>query len=219
MTITCSIHQPNFFPWLGYFDKIKRSDIFVFLDHVQTPKKGSSWFNRTQLRCFDKEIFYTCPINRPSGVITIHQTQFSDPEWKVNFMAVLKNYYRNSPNCSDVCHDLSGLIHKKDYEYLADLNKDIIVHFSKYFGYAAQFVSSTNLGIKTKATEMLIDICKQVGADVYLCGGGASGYQKDELFEKKGIDLIYQNFVSEPYGNPENYLPGLSIIDYLMSVK
>jgi hypothetical protein len=29
-----AIHQPNFFPWLGYFSKIKQADAFVFLDNV-----------------------------------------------------------------------------------------------------------------------------------------------------------------------------------------
>lgn len=218
MAITCAIHQPNFFPWLGYFDKIKRSDIFVFLDNAQNPKTGSSWVNRVKLNCFGQEKWYTCPIKRPAGVVSINQVEFSNPEWKASFLEVLKNYYKKYPNCLEVSDIVSDLINKKKYDYLADLNKDIIVYFSEYFGYTTKFLSSAELGIKSKSTDMLIDICKIVGADAYLCGGGATGYQDDALFVKSEIELVYQNYTPVSYGNPDNYLPGLSIIDYLMSV-
>ncbi len=44
-----AIHQPNFFPWLGYFDKIARCDHFVLLDHVQFQKTGGVWSNRVRM--------------------------------------------------------------------------------------------------------------------------------------------------------------------------
>jgi len=41
------IHQPNFFPHPGYFDKMKMCDIFVMLDDVNFSKGG--YTNRTKL--------------------------------------------------------------------------------------------------------------------------------------------------------------------------
>ena len=37
-----AVHQPQYLPWLGYFDKMARSDLFVFLDNVQYNKEGVS---------------------------------------------------------------------------------------------------------------------------------------------------------------------------------
>ena len=39
----CVIMQPTYLPWIGYFDLIKQSDIFVFLDDVQYTKQD--WRN------------------------------------------------------------------------------------------------------------------------------------------------------------------------------
>jgi len=218
MSLVCAIHQPNFFPWLGYFDKIKKADIFVFLDDVQNQKKGSNWVNRTKLNYFGEEKWFTCPIKRPSGVIPINKVELADLAWTTTFISVLENYYKEYPNCNNVLDVILKLIKQKEYCYIADLNKDVILYFANFFGYSTRFLSKLELEVKSSSTNMLIGICKAVGADTYLCGGGASGYQDDDLFSKAGIKLVYQNFSVVPYGDAKKFLPGLSIVDYLMSV-
>ena len=70
--------------------------------------------------------------------------------------------------------------------------------------------------VEGQATALLVAITQTVGGDTYLAGGGAGGYQRDELFEGDGIQLRYQNFVPHPYGPSDSYIPGLSVIDYLL---
>lgn len=219
MSIVCAIHQPNFFPWLGYFDKIKKANIFVFLDDVQNIKTGSSWVNRTKLNAFGKEKWYTCPIVRSTGVIPINQVTFADSKWKENFLNFLSSYYKNYTNVKNGLKLVEELIYKKDYQYIADMNQDIIIHLSYHFGCESQFVYKSSLKIDSKSTQMLIDVCNAVGADTYLCGGGASGYQDDNMFENSDIHLVYQNYCLVPYGDMKVFLPGLSVIDYIMSVE
>ena len=48
-----SVHQPQYIPWLGYFDKIAASDAFVFLDDVQY--KARAFQNRNRIRAGDGE--------------------------------------------------------------------------------------------------------------------------------------------------------------------
>ena len=59
-----------------------------------------------------------------------------------------------------------------------------------------------------------------VGGNVYLCGGGAVGYQKDEVFESSGINLLYQNFLHPAYPQftSNEFVSGLSVVDALMNL-
>ncbi|MDQ8039467.1 MAG: WbqC family protein [Rickettsiella sp.] len=211
----CAIHQPNFFPWLGYFDKISQSDIFVFLDNVQIQKTGSSWVNRTKLNCFGKEKWFTCPIKRKPGYIKINQVEFAEGSWKDRLINTIRNYYKNYPNFKNCCNLLSTLIHEKNTDNLSEFNIYIIKNIAFHFGYKTTFIAQSDLSITSNSTNLLIDICKKVGANAYLCGGGASGYQKNFLFKANKIKLVYQNFF-ENTNNNKVFTHGLSIIDHLM---
>jgi WbqC-like protein family len=69
-----AIHQPNFFPWLGFFDKLARSDRFICLDNVQLPKGGSSWINRVKFFIAGEDRWVSAPIERKPGLSKISET-------------------------------------------------------------------------------------------------------------------------------------------------
>ena len=57
-----AIHQPNYFPWLGYFAKLASCDCFVLLDNVQFPRL--SYCNRVQVRDVSVARWLSVPVNR-----------------------------------------------------------------------------------------------------------------------------------------------------------
>lgn len=217
MSKICAIHQPNFFPWQGYFDKIKRSDVFVFLDQSQKQKTGGCYVNRTQLNCNGQKKYFSCPIKRLSGFTPINKVEFSEPEWKNKFISVISNYYKKSKNFSYYYPYIENLIISTDTMNLCKFNTTIIKELTDHLGIKAIFLNQSDLDISSTSTQMLIDICKSVNADSYLCGSGASGYQDDYLFQQQNIKLIYQDFKPTTYGDDSSFIPGLSIIDYLMA--
>ena len=79
-----AIHQPNFFPWLGYFDKIARANVFVILDSVQFPKKQGNWMNRVRVLVHGKPHWLTVPVDRTfHGVRSVREMQIaSDSPWR-----------------------------------------------------------------------------------------------------------------------------------------
>lgn len=215
-----AIHQPNFFPWLGYFDKIRQADVFVLLDAVPYPRSGSggmgSWCNRVRLAVQGEARWVTCPLRRmPSGsLIATMEIDDSQP-WRTKLLHTLDTNYRKAPQFSKCMALIEPLICAPESN-LAAFNIRAIEAIAARLGLSTRFVRQSSLAYSGQATDLLISLVKAVGGATYLCGDGAAGYQKDELFAESGLGLIKQNFAAQPYGDPSRFFPGLSVIDYLM---
>jgi len=218
MTI-CAIHQPNFFPWLGYFDKIRCADIFVFLDRVNYPKSGKSmgsWCNRVRLNVQGKSSWVQCPVVRERGVQPINTVRIDDRQpWRERMRETLRVNYQRTPNFEQVYPLVSQLL---DYpcEFLSEFNINVIKELTHILGLSTHFVCHSEIDDDgLSSTARLVRITGRVGADTYLCGNGADGYQERGLFSEVNIILTYQKFTMWPYCQYD-YLPGLSVIDFLM---
>ncbi|WFU18959.1 WbqC family protein [Bradyrhizobium sp. CB3481] len=215
-----AIHQPNFFPWLGYFDKIRRAEIFVFLDDVDYPRSGSggmgSWINRVRLSIQGDAQWVTCPIKRMARGQSIMAAQIDDGQpWRKKIMRTLQMNYGKAPQYDRTMEFLLPLIESAENN-LAAFNISVIHAIAERIGVTTRFVRQSEIRSEGQATERLISLVKAVGGCAYLVGGGAAGYQDDDLIRGAGIDVVYQRFVPECYGSPDRFLPGLSVIDYLM---
>lgn len=221
MTV-CAIHQPNFFPWLGYFDKIRRADVFVFLDDVAYPKSGSgsgSWVNRVRIPINNTPAWITCPIRREHGVQIIRDVKIDDSQpWRRKLLRTFEITYARAPNFERVMPVMEQLV-MFETDNLSQFNVHAIKRISELIGIESKFVEQSTLTTEDFSTALLIEIIKKVGADTYLCGGGADGYQDDALFAGHGINLVYQNFIALPYGDMKGFHPGMSSIDFLMTTE
>lgn len=217
--IVCAIHQPNFFPWLGYFDKIRQADIFIFMDDVAYPKSGSgmgTWTNRVRLAIQGRGAWVKCPVRREPGEQRIREVVIDDRQpWRKKLLRTLEVNYKKAPHYGDAMGVLEPLIHYES-DRIADFNIHAVETISKILGVSARFVAQSEQPTRGQGTELLINLTRAVGAEVYLAGGGASGYQIDEMFGPETVQLRHQDFRPLPYGDSARWIPGLSVIDYLM---
>lgn len=221
ITKLAAIHQPTFLPWLGYFDKIHRSDVFVILDNVQYPKKGGSWSNRVKILISSQPSWITVPIIRSfTGTKNINEIEIDNTKnWNVKLLKSIEVNYKKAPYFNDIFPFLEGLLSEPGSD-LANLNLKIIHSICGLIGLnTGHFITASSLVSEGSSTDLLISIVNQTGCNAYMCGGGASKYQEDEKFEKAGIKLIYQNFKHPVYEqfNTTEFQPGLSVIDVLMN--
>ncbi|WP_417328573.1 WbqC family protein [Halarcobacter sp.] len=216
----CAIHQPNFFPWLGYFDKIKRCDKFVVLDNVQYQKKGGTWSNRVAVNIQGESKWLTAPINRPSGLWDINETSFQSNNWRDKIIKTLQANYSKAPFFKENRDFIFELINFKENN-LSKYNLNAIVEICRYLNIEIvdKLVLSSDYNFSSSSNELLIDLTRITGCNAYMAGGGASDYQNINLFEKEGIDFIYQSFEHPLYKqyNTKEFIKGLSIIDYIFN--
>jgi hypothetical protein len=216
----CAIHQPNFFPWLGYFDKIRHADVFIFMDDVRYNKSGSgmgSWTNRVRIAVQGRAAWFGCPLMREAGVPRIGAIRIDErKKWRQKLRRTLEMNYGRTRNFERTMAVIGPLL---DYptDILAEFNIHAIRTIADALGVTCEYRRQSELDAPGAATELLINLTKSAGGTCYLAGGGAAGYQRDEMFEASGLGLVYQGFEERPYGAPAKFLPGLSVIDYMMS--
>jgi hypothetical protein len=217
-----AIHQPNFFPWLGYFDKIRRADVFVVLDNVQFQKTGGTWSNRVMLNVGGKAQWVTAPVVRTyHGVRAISEIEFDQSiPWRDRIVKTIEFNYRRAAAFDCTFPHLLPLLTATSTKMLAH-NLAAIHGLTSLLGLdARKLVLASSLGADGHSTELLINITRAVGGSAYLAGSGAAGYQQDELFERAGLELRHQRFEHPvyPQRNAAEFIPGLSVIDALLNV-
>jgi hypothetical protein len=217
-----AIHQPNFFPWLGYFNKIIKSDKFIFLDDVQFPKKGGTWSNRVKILNQGNSQWLSVPVERNySGTRKVNEMYFSKSEnWRVRVIKSIWGSYRKAPYFDKLINDIEILINNPENN-LSNYNMNAIIKICKLLKIDTQKIHlSSDYSTTDVATKRLIDLTKKVGGNVYMCGGGAEEYQDDKIFLNAGVTLQYQNFQQHAYSQykKKEFVTGLSILDAAMNL-
>jgi hypothetical protein len=217
-----SIHQPNFFPWLGYFDKMARCDYFVFLDDVQIQKTGGGWSNRVKILVSGQPKWVSAPIDRDyHGVREVRETVFKAfLNWRNDILRTLQISYKKAPHYRDAIELIEPLLMNRE-DNLAAYNSAAIVRIAEELGIATSKCRwSSKLEHSGRSNGLLVSIVKALGASTYLCGGGAEGYQDKDVFDEASIALVHQGYEPRRYSQvgTATFAPGLSVIDVLMNV-
>jgi hypothetical protein len=214
-----AIHQPNYLPWLGYFHKISKADLFVFLDDTQFPKQG--YVNRVQIQDNGRPSWLTIPA-RPSLGTPIYETHAAQEGWSQRHLSRLRNTYRKAPAFREVWPGVENLYGALDPDAtLASTNSQLVVEMSGLLGLTCRFAfaSAHPNSAGLAGGGRLVDIVTQAAGTGYLSGRGGAKYQDPSAFEAAGLDLVYTTFQSRPYPQAsEEFAPGLSVLDAVFNL-
>lgn len=217
-----AIHQPNLFPWLGFFNKIQCSDCFVFLDQVVNNSRTAIYAKRVKIISNGAEYWLTIPLkNKKNEVfVPINSMEIDNPKFIASkHLKTIELNYKKAPFFKEVFEYIVNF-YEHPSPLIAERNIDFIVAVAKKFNIKKKFVKSSELNCEKKSTELLIEIVKKLNGAIYLSGDGAEGYQEKGLYEKNGLGLSFMNFKHPVYNqlNTKQFIKGLSIIDAMMNI-
>ena len=211
-------HQPNLYPYGGFFAKLATVDQFVIVDNTQYVKK--QYHNRNRVKFPDGEArWLTIPV-RNSGHYKqrINETEIDDSvDWRRKHEKTLRSNYSSAPFFDDFFSKLELLL-ETEWRFLADYNIAVIKACVEYLKIDTPFVKASDISISGIATELILDICRKTGSDSYLHGTHARDYVDFQLLKNAEITNLIQDYSAEPYKQVSgDFIPNLSVLDIIFN--
>lgn len=218
-----AIHQPHYFPWIGYFDKMAKADVFVLLDQVQLEKNSLMLKNRV----LDKngEVKFITISGETKGFLDKEYRDIltKDVEiWTTRQMNALRDYYRKAAFSREI-FSLLGEFFKKGFPTVCQWTCASIELVRNLLDIPTPLIYQSDMDYdrENRRSDLVYAICKAIGADTYFSGRGASmKYLDREKFVVNGVKIIFQDFCPPiyPQCNAKEFTPGISILDMLFNL-
>lgn len=208
-------HQPQYLPWLGYFDKIARADRFVLLDTVQYKK--NEWQNRNRIKGASGWHWLTVPVHYrfPMAIREVRVDESSG--WRRKHKEALRQAYARAPHRARLLPAIEALL-DRPIDDLATLNAETVRLLAGMLGVTTPMtIASTIPGIPEGPDERLIALCRHFGCDTYLAGSGGRDYMDLDTWRAAGIAVEFQEYRHPVYPQAQaGFEANLSAIDALM---
>ncbi len=210
-------HQPVYLPWLGLFHKIALSDAYCYFDDVQYQIKDFN--NRNKIKTAQGPLWITVPVlsegyrDKKIWQIEINNSiDWRKKHWKSIYLA-----YKKAPffgRYADFFED----VYKKEWKYLVALNEYMLKWFLAELKIDVSYTKASELHFNGTKSELVLDMCKKLGATAYIFGKLGEDYADTEVFVREGVRVYFQDYVHPEYPQLHgDFAPYMSIIDLLFN--
>ena len=214
-----SIHQPAYLPWLGYFDKIIHSDIFIYLDTVQLEKNSYSY--RNKIKTPQGSTWLTVPLKMKGHTNNLIKDIVIDnsQQWKKKHLKNIFFNYKKSSFFDELYPKIENL-YKTEFDLFSDLAHEHLLFWLKELNIDTKIVKSSDLDIDSKKSDLILDLCQNFQADKYISGVLGKDYLDEDDFKEKSVEVEYQNYQHPQYTQLHgDFLPHMGIVDFCMNSK
>jgi hypothetical protein len=212
-----TIHQPDFLPWIGFFNKVRLSDLLVIGDLVQYRDKG--YQNRNRIKTAVGAHWLTVPILHNWGQSILNVQICANPEngrtWHQLHLKTLQVNYSKAPYYDEYI-GIFEKIYKKPQNRLADSNLDILKSIFEILDINVPMKRNSEICSNTD----IVEICKAVDADTYLSGPMGGKHMNEDLMTENKIRILWNNYEHPVYKQlfmKLGFIPYMSIIDLIFN--
>lgn len=206
--------QPMFMPWVGVFEQIRLSDVFVHYDDVQLPQ-GRHFTNRVQVKTPDGTSWLTVPLVHASRGLIRDVRMQSSSGWREQHRQTFRQLLGQSTHF-EMASSIIEEVYAARTDLLADFNINAIETISANMGLQRTFLRSSELDVNGRSSSKLLAIVKELGGDTYITGHGARNYLDHRIFEDAGISVRYMDYRILPYAQRFGaFTPFVSVLDLI----
>ncbi|MDD1660735.1 MAG: WbqC family protein [Methanomicrobiales archaeon] len=213
-----SMHQPNFLPYLGFFQKMASAELFIFLDVVQLTEGG--YTRRVRIRTREGSDWLSIPMSGGNRLVPIDQAVLlPDQRWRKKHRNLLTANYDQAPFFD---REFVETYYARPFTGLREMNEVGIFYLMDRLGIRVKTVRASDLPVDRtlKSTDLLVDILSRAGADVFISGSTGRTYMDGKKFADAGIELQFLDFHPRVYPQRwPGFVPYLSAIDLVFNVS
>jgi hypothetical protein len=196
-----AISQPTFLPWLGYLDLIDQASTFVLLDNVQFEKQ--SWHHRNRIKGPTGLQWLTVPVLfRGKLGQRINEVAIRDSGFPINHLRAIELSYRRAPYFGEYFQEITRIFENHPVGgLLVDLNIELIRWLCLMFGIYTPLVRSSEQDAEGRRSDLLVNLCLQLGATTYLSTPGSATYLLEDVpkFSNRGIEVVFHHYQPPQY--------------------
>ena len=213
-----TIHQPETFPWLGFFNKMMLADEYIVLDNVQFRK--NYFQNRNQFLTSQGPIYLTVPIEASNHKVIRDVRISSSHIWKSKHLKTIEQNYAKAPFFSEHIDFIRNL-YAESFDFLIDFNLAVITYLRLQLDVDTPLTLASDHGRDGQSSELLHDLCQSMDANTYLSGRDGRNYLDLSLFKASDIRVIFQEFTHPEYNqfNAKEFTPFMSTFDLLFNLS
>lgn len=217
LTLILTAHQPVYLPWLGLFHKIALADMFCYFDIAQYQTKDFN--NRNKIKTHSGDIWLSVPVESKSHFEkSVGEIRIIQNGWQRKHFKSIQLAYQKAPYMGDYIGGLEELLVGNNYVTLSALNLEILRYLMKCLAIDTPIVKASDYAFAGTKSDLVLDMCLQLKADVYIFGAQGRDYAEVEKFRAQDIVPVFQDYRHPVYQQLHGeFLPYMSVIDLLFN--